>query len=348
MVRVADRRRSAEHGRSRLARGRRAVPVQPVSRSRSDPAAARLSVAAAIRPPGVARARQDGARLLPAHRRPVAARRDHRRAGQPRSRSASTRTLSPASATRCHVAMRYTPPFTDEARRRRRAAVQARTIVALSLYPHYTTATTGSSLWELRRELAGKAAGAGAVDLLEIDRWPDASRLSRRARRSRCAAGSSSSPSHRVLGVELLFSAHGLPEIVHQKGRSLRRAISSGPSPACSRASADSARGGCRSRAAPARRAGSSRRPTRCCGCWPRPAAPTCWWFPSRSSAITSRRSTRSICCSAARPSELGLNFKRAPSLNAEPRFIEALAQLVEERVAAAEADLGAVGSGST
>ena len=30
---------------------------------------------------------------------------------------------------------------------------------------------------------------------------------------------------------------------------------------------------------------------------------------------------------------KLGLNFKRAPSLNAEPAFIEALAQLVEQRV---------------
>ena len=33
---------------------------------------------------------------------------------------------------------------------------------------------------------------------------------------------------------------------------------------------------------------------------------------------------------------KLGLNFKRAPSLNAEPLFIEALAKLVEGRVAAA------------
>jgi ferrochelatase len=30
---------------------------------------------------------------------------------------------------------------------------------------------------------------------------------------------------------------------------------------------------------------------------------------------------------------ELGINFKRAPSLNAEPLFIEALAQLVEQRI---------------
>ena len=30
---------------------------------------------------------------------------------------------------------------------------------------------------------------------------------------------------------------------------------------------------------------------------------------------------------------KLGLDFKRAPSLNAEPAFIEALAQLVEQRV---------------
>src|SRR5262249_24887187 len=72
----------------------------------------------------------------------------------------------------CHLAMRYTPPFTRDAIAEVRNA-GARTVVGLSLYPHFTTATTGSSLWELRRELAGKSPAAGAIDLLEIDRWPD-------------------------------------------------------------------------------------------------------------------------------------------------------------------------------
>src|SRR5207253_4383746 len=51
-------------------------------------------------------------------------------------------------AFRCHVAMRYTPPFAGEVAPAI-AADKSRQVVALSLYPHYTTATTGSSLNDL-------------------------------------------------------------------------------------------------------------------------------------------------------------------------------------------------------
>ncbi|MDA8428828.1 MAG: ferrochelatase [Geobacteraceae bacterium] len=55
---------------------------------------------------------------------------------------------------RCFVAMRYWKPFTDEALNAiRMEGIQH--IIALSLYPHYSRATSGSSFNELERYLAG-------------------------------------------------------------------------------------------------------------------------------------------------------------------------------------------------
>jgi len=55
---------------------------------------------------------------------------------------------------RCFVAMRYWHPFTDQALTDIRQAGITR-IIALSLYPHYSRATSGSSFNELERALAG-------------------------------------------------------------------------------------------------------------------------------------------------------------------------------------------------
>jgi protoporphyrin/coproporphyrin ferrochelatase len=233
----------------------------------------------------------------------------------------------------CHVAMRYTPPYTRDAIAEVRDT-GARTIVALSLYPHYTTATTGSSLWELRRELAGKK-GAGAVDLLEIDRWPEQPRyldaLAEQVRR-----GLEQFPEAARAGVELLFSAHGLPETFIKKGdpyvKDLERTI----------AGVLLRLGGQRAwRLSFQSRAGKAR-----------------WLEPStdevlRLLAKTGRKDVLAIPISFVsdhietlyeidllfgdEAKALGLNFKRAPSLNTEPAFIEALAQLVEARVADAD-----------
>jgi protoporphyrin/coproporphyrin ferrochelatase len=242
----------------------------------------------------------------------------------------------------CHVAMRYTPPYTRDAIAAVRAA-GARTIVALSLYPHFTTATTGSSLWELRRELAGKK-GAGAVDLLEIDRWPEhpayLDALAEQVRR-----GLAQFPEAARAGVELLFSAHGLPETFLQKGdpyvKDLERTI----------AGVLQRLGGQRAwRLSFQSRAGKAR-----------------WLEPSTDDVLkllakTGRKQVLAIPISfvsdhietlyeidllfGGEAKQLGLDFKRAPSLNAEPAFIEALAQLVEERVAAAERNLGGAAEG--
>jgi protoporphyrin/coproporphyrin ferrochelatase len=230
----------------------------------------------------------------------------------------------------CHVAMRYTPPFTRDAIAGVRAA-GAKKIVALSLYPHYTTATTGSSLWELRRVLAGKPPAAGAIDLVEIDRWAEhpayLDALATQVRR-----GLEQFPEAARVGVELLFSAHGLPETFIKKGdpyvADLERTIAGvlqrlgGQHPW--RLSFQS-------------RAGKAR--------WLEPSTDTVL----RLLAATGRTHVLAIPISFVsdhietlyeidllfgdEAKKLGLDFKRAPSLNAEPAFIEALAQLVEQRV---------------
>jgi ferrochelatase len=70
---------------------------------------------------------------------------------------------------RVRMVMRYWHPFAAE-------VLPAlfdqgvRRLVALTLYPHYSIATTGSSLRDLREYLAGTGR---EVELLEIDSWPD-------------------------------------------------------------------------------------------------------------------------------------------------------------------------------
>lgn len=229
---------------------------------------------------------------------------------------------------KCHVAMRYSKPFTDEAIREV-AAAGARTVIGLSLYPHYTTATTGSSLWELRRGLAGKPPAAGAVEYLEIDRWADDSTyldaLAEQVRR-----GLGQFPDER--DVELLFTAHGLPETFIQKGDPYVKDLEITIAGVLQRL------GGQRAwRLSFQSRAGKER-----------------WLEPSTEDVLkllakTGRKQVLAIPISfvsdhietlyeidllfGGEAKQLGLDFKRAPSLNTEPLFIEALAGLVERKL---------------
>ena len=109
---------------------------------------------------------------------------------------------------RCFIAMRYWHP-------RAAAALPAvrdygpDEIVALPLYPQFSTTTSGSSLGEWRK-LAGGDAGLRAIcchPLLEglIEAWADP--LAAAIGRARAAAP-----------VRVLFTAHGLPERVIAKG----------------------------------------------------------------------------------------------------------------------------------
>ncbi len=106
---------------------------------------------------------------------------------------------------RCFVAMRYWRPSTLEALAAIRKEGISR-VIALSLYPHYSRATTGSSLNELRRVL-----GEAGVEfqLTTIDRFYNHP-LYIEALCERIAEGLSCFPDRD--SVNLLFSAHSLPQ----------------------------------------------------------------------------------------------------------------------------------------
>ena len=100
--------------------------------------------------------------------------------------------------------MRYWRPGADETL----AAVRdagVRRIVALPLYPHYSIATTGSSLHDLRRAVARQAP---AMELCEIRSWPVQADyihcLADRVREGLARFGEDD--------VQVVYSAHSLPK----------------------------------------------------------------------------------------------------------------------------------------
>lgn len=112
------------------------------------------------------------------------------------------------TAFRPYVAFRYSEPTSDEALRAM-ARDGVRDAVVLTLYPHYSTATTGSSLRELDRALL-RTGLAEHFRFRVIDRWYDhPGYLDALARRVRDALHHW--PPQRKRHVVLLFSAHSLP-----------------------------------------------------------------------------------------------------------------------------------------
>ncbi|KAF0220835.1 MAG: hypothetical protein FD174_832 [Geobacteraceae bacterium] len=112
---------------------------------------------------------------------------------------------------RCFVAMRYWKPSTIEAL----AAIKKEgifRIVALSLYPHYSRATTGSSVNELKRVLA--EAGI-QFEVSYLDRFYDhplyIAALAEKI-------GEGLEQFHPLSQVEILFSAHSLPQSFIDQG----------------------------------------------------------------------------------------------------------------------------------
>lgn len=103
------------------------------------------------------------------------------------------------------VAMRYTAPRSDDAVREALSR-GAKTILALPLYPHFSRATTGSSLSDLRR-----AAASSALRIQEVKSFCDhPAYLDVLADKVRQGLNSFS---HEHRGkVEVIFSAHALPQ----------------------------------------------------------------------------------------------------------------------------------------
>ena len=67
------------------------------------------------------------------------------------------------------MAMRYWPPYAEETLAGLAEEGISR-IVALTLYPHYSVATTGSSIDDLKEAVAKSSAD---FEISEIDSWPD-------------------------------------------------------------------------------------------------------------------------------------------------------------------------------
>ena len=101
------------------------------------------------------------------------------------------------------VAMRYWPPLAEQAIHAL-LAQGVEQMIALPLYPHYTRATSGSSLTDLRRAHARIAPN---VPLLEIPSWPEQKHYVR-ALADRIVRGAK-----RFEGepMTLVYSAHSLP-----------------------------------------------------------------------------------------------------------------------------------------
>jgi len=132
-----------------------------------------------------------------------------------RSQARALEAALPDIEARCFVAMRYWHPFSIEAAR---AVKEWRPeeVFLLPLYPQFSTTTTGSSLiaW---REAAAKAGLVAPVTTLCC--WPDdpgyvaaTAALVARARDAALAALAGRAK------LRILFSAHGLPEVIVQAG----------------------------------------------------------------------------------------------------------------------------------
>ena len=103
------------------------------------------------------------------------------------------------------IAMRYASPTSDDAVARFRAAGVER-IVSLTMYPHHSVATTGSSVNDLLRAMQRASFD---VPLERVDEWYDhpgyLDALAARVRAARAQLPPATEPT-------LLVSAHGLPE----------------------------------------------------------------------------------------------------------------------------------------
>lgn len=106
------------------------------------------------------------------------------------------------------IAMRYWQPDTETALERLASEGVSR-LVTVSLYPHYSRATTGSSRRELDRVLA-LPTWRGRFDVSHVEAYPDHP-LYLDAMADTVRRGLAGFPDYRRHRVTILFSAHGLP-----------------------------------------------------------------------------------------------------------------------------------------
>ncbi|KAI0852623.1 ferrochelatase-domain-containing protein [Daldinia vernicosa] len=132
--------------------------------------------------------------------------------------------ISPETAPhKPYVAFRYADPLTEEMYNKLLADGfgngKGGRAVAFTQYPQYSCSTTGSSLnelWKWRQRLEGKA-GPGTIQWSVIDRWPVHPGLVE-AFASNIEKTLAEYPEDRRGRVVLLFSAHSLPMTVVNRG----------------------------------------------------------------------------------------------------------------------------------
>ncbi len=134
---------------------------------------------------------------------------------QARALEAAVAETRPDHDVRCFVAMRYWHPFSLEAAR----AVKAWNpdeVVLVPLYPHFSTTTTGSSLTAWREAAAKAGLVAPVTTLCCYHSDPGFLRATAAIVRRSYEAARAALPA--TTGLRVLFSAHGLPEVIVKAG----------------------------------------------------------------------------------------------------------------------------------
>jgi ferrochelatase len=116
--------------------------------------------------------------------------------------------------------MRYWHPFIEEAVQCF-ASEGVTQVVALSMYPHYSRATTGSCMTELRRAMKACLPG---VPFAAVDSWPELPQYANYLARETLKA-LRSLPNATPASTAVLFSAHGVPMSLIKAGDPYRNQV---------------------------------------------------------------------------------------------------------------------------
>ena len=131
------------------------------------------------------------------------------------AQAAALEAALPEFEVKCFVALRYWYPFTEETARAVKAW-DSDEVVLLPLYPQFSTTTTGSSLAAWRNA----AARVGLISRVSaICCYPeDTAFIAATADRIRSEYDRALATLPKQTGLRVLFSAHGLPEVLVQRG----------------------------------------------------------------------------------------------------------------------------------
>jgi ferrochelatase len=135
--------------------------------------------------------------------------------GLTRKQAVALEAALPELEAKCFIAMRYWHPFSLEAVRAVKAW-QPDAVVLLPLYPQFSTTTTGSSVlaWRQAAARVGLAAETTTVCCYPVD----AAFVTATAALVKAAYGRARGALDPAIGLRVLFSAHGLPEVIVQRG----------------------------------------------------------------------------------------------------------------------------------